>query len=191
MPALQCIAARVAYNGAQSDALKAKRVAEEACPNETRDDKIAAFGSENANYINQKQTELQHAVENFGRVQLIAQRFTEIAEPATEYVRKMDSDIQSAKTDTLQYSQTERTRRRQFLDESPQSGVFGLPGLRTYDDKVLLAFWITYGIAILGLLFVALKTFGVETSTSQKITMSFVSLLVGYGTAYYMIYTFA
>lgn len=191
MPTSQCMAAKVAYTGVNNDALRAKRAMQDACPTETRDSSIDAANLENTNYIRLKQLELEQALGNFRRVVTIANRFHEIAVPVDYYLNKVDSEIDSQKKQTLEYSQLERTRRRQFLDEGPQSGVFGLPGLRTDDDKVLLAFWITYGVAIIGFLCIAVKVFGGSSSLSQSAGMIVTGLLVAYAMAYYFIYTFA
>lgn len=190
MPASQCMAARVMYNSAKNAELKAKKDAEAACPDETRNETIEATTNENLGYVKLKSQELKQATNQFNRLKTIVHRFTEIAKPTTEYLQQLDTTIETAEKDTRQYSQTERTRRRKFLDDSPQSGVFGLPGIRTYDDKVLLAFWITYGVAILGIMAIAFH-FQPSLSFTQKLKYAASGLLVAYGVAYYMITKFA
>jgi hypothetical protein len=185
------MAAKVAYTGANNDALRAKRAMQDACPTETRDSSIDTANVENSKDVTLKQLELDQLLSNFRRVVLIANRFQEIAVPVDYYMNKVDGEIQSAEKQNLEYSQLERTRRRQFLDENPQGGIPGIPGVRTYDDKVLLAFWVTYGFAILGLVCIGFKLYGAPISTSNSILSMVVAILAGYGLAYSFIYTFA
>ena len=191
MPTSQCMTAKVAFNGAKNDALRAQQFVEASCPGETMDARIQASSESNMNYVNLKKQELKDSVANFHRVVTMVNRFVEISGPATEYLDKMDSEINTATKETTQYHQKERTRRRQFLDGDPQSGVFGLPGVRTYDDKVLLAFWITYGVAIAGLLCISMRLSGQELTFQQSAGTILGGLVFAYAMAYYMIYRFA
>lgn len=86
--------------------------------------------------------------------------------------------------------QLERRERRMFLDSDPQSGVGGAPGVRTGDDRVLLAFWITYGAAIIAGTIVILNLYGVQlgaTELKSKAGITAVVALSGYALAYYFI----
>ena len=86
--------------------------------------------------------------------------------------------------------QLERRERRMFLDSSPQSGTGGAPGVRTEDDRVLLAFWITYGVAIIAGSILLLQLYGGKvgaTDAKSKAGITVVVAAVAYGLAYYFI----
>lgn len=86
--------------------------------------------------------------------------------------------------------QLERRERRMFLDSSPQSGTGGAPGVRTEDDRVLLAFWITYGVAIIAGTVLLLQLYGVKvgaTDAKSKAGITVVVAAAAYGLAYYFI----
>jgi hypothetical protein len=63
--------------------------------------------------------------------------------------------------------------------------VSGLLGVRTDDDKILLAFWIVYGIAILVITVALLGVYGGELTSAKKIQTGIVVLGFSYGLAYY------
>ena len=140
-------------------------------------------------YVAKKRKELNKSIDMFNRLKSIVAKFSDITNPAIDYLDKLDTEVKSVEKDSLKYTQHERTNRRKFLDESPQSGTTGLPGLRTYDDKVLLAFWITYGAAIISLMLVSFKFF--PLTIKQKVSFMAISVLVAYAMAYYFIYKFA
>lgn len=105
--------------------------------------------------------------------------------PARSYIDKLSKESDSLEKAKKDFEQAERTQRRNFLDNGPQDGVSGILGVRTDDDKILLAFWIIYGIAMLVVTAVALAVYGGELTTAQKIQIGFVVIAVSYGLAYY------
>jgi hypothetical protein len=105
--------------------------------------------------------------------------------PTRSYIDKLIKESESLDKSKKEYEQAERTQRRAFLDNGPQDGVSGILGVRTDDDKILLAFWIVYGIAMLALTFALLSVYGGELTMSQKIQIGFVALAASYGLAYY------
>ncbi len=89
--------------------------------------------------------------------------------------------------------QLERRERRAFLDNDPQGGTGGAPGVRTKDDRVLLAFWITYGAALLSATVLGLQLYGARlgiTSGKTRATAAIVVALIGYAIPYYFINVF-
>ena len=105
--------------------------------------------------------------------------------PARSYIDKLSKESDSLDKSKKDFEQAERTQRRNFLDNGPQDGVSGLLGVRTDDDKILLAFWIVYGIAMMVATAAVLNVYGGELSASQKIQISIVVLAASYGLAYY------
>ena len=110
--------------------------------------------------------------------------------PTRSYIDKLTNESNKLSKSHVDFEQAERTQRRNFLDNEPQDGVSGLLGVRTDDDKILLAFWIVYGIAIVSATVVLLNVYGVDFTTSQKIQICGVVFLVCYGLAYYGITQF-
>jgi hypothetical protein len=105
--------------------------------------------------------------------------------PARSYIDKLTNESNTLSKSQLDFEQAERTQRRNFLDNGPQDGVSGLLGVRTDDDKILLAFWIVYGIAIVAATVALLNVYGGELSAAQKIQIGLVVFFVCYGLAYY------
>ena len=184
-----CVASRIAVNGAKNKFLTAQKIADQTCPTQARDEMLKAAQDASNSYVAKKRKELNKSIDMFNRLKSIVAKFSDITNPAIDYLDKLDTEVKSVEKDSLKYTQHERTNRRKFLDESPQSGTTGLPGLRTYDDKVLLAFWITYGAAIISLMLVSFKFF--PLTIKQKVSFMAISVLVAYAMAYYFIYKFA
>jgi len=78
--------------------------------------------------------------------------------------------------------QAARTQRRLFLDDDPQGGVGGAPGVRTRDDRILLAFWVNYAAALLAAALFFCWWRGVDRMTTVLTTVVIVG--VGYLAAY-------
>jgi hypothetical protein len=107
---------------------------------------------------------------------------------ASKYSSTVAKELTEASKQMTKLGHEERKQRRNFLDGSPQDGVLGVPGLRTTDDKLLLAFWVTYGVCILAFYALVLYYFGGSLgSTKSKIQIGALILLVGYALAYYAI----
>jgi hypothetical protein len=86
--------------------------------------------------------------------------------------------------------QLERRERRAFLDNDPQGGVGGVPGIRTADDRSLFAFWITYGAAIIAVSLVLLNVYGAQmgiVDVKSKGALLVIVASISYGIAYYCI----
>ena len=85
--------------------------------------------------------------------------------------------------------QAARTQRRLFLDDGPQSGVGGAPGIRTRDDRVLFAFWFNYVAALVAAtIFFCLKR---GSSRMETALTTVVVVGVGYLIAYYFVASYA
>lgn len=68
------------------------------------------------------------------------------------------AQLQSHRENT---EQLERRERRAFLDNDPQGGTGGAPGIRTEDDRVLFPFWVIFsffvGVLIILVLFLTVR----------------------------------
>lgn len=109
-------------------------------------------------------------------------------------LRDLEIELEDVRKKRLNYEQLERRERRAFLDSAPQSGVGGVPGVRTSDDRVLLSFWITYGAAVIALVFFGLvfyeRSGGVTLDLKIKAGAVALALIVAYGIAYPLISTY-
>jgi hypothetical protein len=86
--------------------------------------------------------------------------------------------------------QLERRERRAFLDNDPQGGTGGVPGIRTADDRSLFAFWITYGAAIIAVSLVLLNVYGAQMGIVDIKSKGALLVIIGalaYSIAYYFI----
>ena len=99
------------------------------------------------------------------------------------YESKLTKDGNRLEKSAHDLEQDERKYRRKFLDGDPQSGVSGLPGVRTSDDKVILTFWICFGAAVISLSLIAFNHFEI-VEMKPKIfgigTVVFVAYLIAY-----------
>jgi hypothetical protein len=105
-------------------------------------------------------------------------------------LRDLEVELVDVRKKAQNFEQLERRERRSFLDSSPQSGVGGAPGVRTSDDRVLLAFWITYGAAVIALTFFGLAVYersGGAIDAKTKAGAIALALLVAYTLAYPLI----
>jgi membrane-associated HD superfamily phosphohydrolase len=145
--------------------------------------------AENQAYVDKKKQEKQDVYNEYQRQKHIANALLKSIEPIHQYTESLQQELQSLEKENTKLEQAERTQRRNFQDGNPQGRIWGIPGVRTYDDKVMLAFWITYGVAIIAGLTCALSF--TTMSTKEKITGIVIATLAGYGLAYYAIATYA
>jgi hypothetical protein len=154
-------------------------------PVETNRRRVEAKLQEFNSYISEKETKLNALdISIKSTLSTIGSVYTS-TKPTRSYIGKLTKESDSLDKAKKDFEQAERTQRRNFLDNGPQDGVSGLLGVRTDDDKILLAFWIVYGIAIMVITFILLGVYGGELTTSQKIQIGGVSLIFSYGLAYY------
>jgi hypothetical protein len=119
-----------------------------------------------------------------------------LATSAREFYKTLfekEKELASLVGKRMDLEQLERRERRAFLDNDPQGGVGGAPGVRTMDDRVLLAFWITYGAALLSATMLGLQIYGARvgvTSGKAQTTVAVVVGIIGYAIPYYFINAF-
>jgi hypothetical protein len=181
----QCRVKGVELNQLQNDVHKKQAEIDSCNPEEANQRRILAKIQEYSTFTEQKgaqvrelRASIQSKVDGLNALYVAAK-------PALAYSKKLKKeadDLDKAKTE---YEQQERTQRRNFLDNDPQDGVSGILGVRTSDDKVLLAFWITYGVALAVIVAAVLQTYGAGMATRQKVQTGAIVLIVMYGIAYY------
>jgi hypothetical protein len=183
----ECQVNDVQLNMARNDLATKDQKWAQCYPEEATQRKLRTLRDEANAYATAKRAEQREANANF---QTKNNAISKLAESARElYMRLYEKEKElitlTNKRENLE--QYERRERRAFLDNSPQEGTGGIPGVRTSDDRVLLTFWITYGAAlILGTLFI-LNIYGAQlgaTDIKSKVQIVAAVLLVAYGIAY-------
>lgn len=143
--------------------------------------KLAEFNA----YIAEKQKDMQTLESSIHTTLSTLKSVHQSSKPARSYIDKLTQESNTLEKAKMDYEQAERTQRRHFLDNGPQDGVSAIVGVRTDDDKILLAFWIVYGLAIAMSTVTLLSVYGGQLSTMQKIQIGGAVLIVCYGLAYY------
>lgn len=113
--------------------------------------------------------------------------------PFDAYAEDLAAQKKALEDENIELQQKIRAGRRRFMDDGPQEGVSSILGLQTTDDKVLLAFWICFGVGMFGTLVLALRMlpFLATLSSQQKIAVLLGGLAASYVVAYAAIARFA
>lgn len=99
----------------------------------------------------------------------------------------IDKETKKVEAANRKYLHAQRKERRNFVDTDPLTGVGGSPGVRTSDDAVILAFWITFGAALIIAVVFLLNTYGAAMALKEKIMTGAGVVAVSYGIVYYLI----
>lgn len=185
-----CTVKRVELNQLQSDVVNKQAEIDTCNPEEANRRKTDLKLQEFETYIADKNKQLIDLKETINSTISTIQSVYVSSSPSRSYIKKLSEESTALQKAKIDYEQAERTQRRNFLDNDPQSGVFGILGIRTDDDKILLAFWITYGFALIATLVVVFAMYGANFTTSQKIQIGGVVVALAYGLAYYAITTY-
>lgn len=183
--ATQCRVKSVELSQLQNDVTK-KQAEIDACnPAETEQRRVQAKRAELSAYISEKWKLTQDLRNTLYQKLANIKTLYESTKPVRTYQEKLQKESDGLNKAKTEFEQAERTQRRNFLDNAPQDGVSGILGVRTTDDKILLAFWITYGVAIMTVVAAVLQTYGAALSLTQKLQIGGVVLAACYGVAYY------
>jgi hypothetical protein len=163
---------------------KAQNEFENCNPQQALSRKLAAASAVSESYIQTKRGELGGVLEEYNRQVSIANRISEAEEPVKRYVKSLKDELAQLRHADQEYERAQRKHRRSFLDAGPSDGVGGVPGIRTYDDKVMLAFWATYVFAIVSTIVVLYKFYGIDISDKKNIAVLVAVLLVAVGLAF-------
>lgn len=183
--ATQCRVKGVELSQLQNDVTK-KQAEIDACnPAETERRRIKAKEQEFVAYAEEKNKLIQELRNSMNQKLVNIRTLYESTKPVRTYQEKLKKESEKLDKAKTEYEQAERTQRRNFLDNDPQEGVSGILGVRTTDDKIMLAFWITYGVAILTVMAAVFQTYGAALSLTQKLQIGGAVLAACYGVAYY------
>jgi len=181
-PAATCRVASVELNQITND-LRNKQIQVDTCnPAEAQARNTKAALAANNAYVVEKTAQFNTAMAEYTKNLDLVKTVGNAVGPLSAYSSDLKMKASQLQEDTKKYEQAERVQRRNFLDNSPQSGVNRW--LQTDDDKVLFSFWICYGIGLIGLIAFLLTVFGVS-DMKQKMSIGGLALFVGYGLAYY------
>lgn len=114
--------------------------------------------------------------------------------PLQAYYEDLLKQQRALEEENYTLQQQIRAGRRRFMDNEPQEGVLGIPGLQTTDDRIMLVFWVFFGFFLAVAIYMCLAIYGEAmgfTAINQKITAALVVFLIAYLIAYYFIYNFA
>jgi hypothetical protein len=182
---------KVELNQLNSDVAKKQGEVDTCDPQAAQTRKTEAALAANRAYIEQKRTELANALTDFHSQKEMANKLANATEPLQQYEETLTEDVERMDIKEKLLRNEERTLRRDFLDNSPQDGVSGFLGIRTSDDKIVLTFWICFGIALIAILKIVFQMFEAQVGdTKQQLKIGAVVVLVSYGIAYYCITKF-
>lgn len=186
--AQQCAVRKVELNQINTDLQRKQNDVDNCDPQGAQARKTATAVKENRAFVDQKQSELEQATANFNRQMTIVKQIADATEPLDEYMTALKQELEHLNKENEQLERKGRANRRRFLDNDPQSGVGGAPGVRTQDDRVLLAFWICYGAALIAGMILLTKVFEAKIGgTKEKIVLSLGVIGAAYGLAYSII----
>jgi hypothetical protein len=180
-----CRVKNVELSQLQNDVSRKQTEIDTCDPNESNRRRTEAKLQEFRSYVSEKEKILNNLDTSMKSTLSTINSVYTSTKPTRSYIDKLTNESTTLSKSQLDFEQAERTQRRNFLDNGPQDGVSGLLGVRTDDDKILLAFWIVYGIAIVSATVALLNVYGVELTISQKIQIGLVVFFVCYGLAYY------
>jgi len=188
----QCAVRKVELNQIRNDLNNKQNDVDNCDPQGAQARRTREAMVDSENYVNQKAREIENAYKEFNRQIAIVRQIAVATEPLDEYNQSLRQELDQLITESEQLERKERANRRRFVDNEPQSGVGGAPAVRTQDDKVLLAFWISYGAALITALLLITKMFEAQIGgTKEKIIVSLGTILVAYGVAYWVIVFYA
>lgn len=183
-----CAVKRVEYNQLVRDAKKKKEEVEVCDPAATHKQKVDNALKKSQEYIKEHDAQMTQAYDDCKtRIETLSS-LTRATKPLREYSTVLKTDLAKLQETNQKLEHSERMQRRNFQDGGPQDGVSSLPGLRTYDDKVLMAFWICYGAAVILTTVFVLRMYADQIGdTTKQIQIGVGILLAAYGLAYYAI----
>ena len=156
----ECQSNDTALNMARNDVRQKNEKWEQCYPELALQERLRIARAETDKYSAERQEERDEANRNY-RIKALA--VDKLATSAREFYKTLferEKELASLVGKRTDLEQLERRERRAFLDNDPQAGTGGAPGVRTKDDRVLLAFWITYGAALLSATVLGLQLYG-------------------------------
>lgn len=190
----RCVAKQVQFNQLQRDVQRKKREVETCNPQQTLQRKLREKRILIRKFLNQKRNERDITKKEFNENVVIADGLVKSAVHLNNQLVDLEKQLGSTRMHAEELEKQERTERRRFLDNDPQTGVSGLLSVRTKDDKILFAYYVSMGILVAAATMYLLQIYGPSinvTSFKQKLSIVLAALVVTYGISYYCIVYYA
>lgn len=158
----KCMTAAQKLNQTNSDQAVWQQQLDQCDPQAAFNRRLQKATEENTAWVNDHRARAQAAQAAFAEEKITIQRLADAIQPLQEFNQTLLREIETLTKSIQGREQTERKYRRQFLDGDPQGGVGGVPAVRTNDDRVLFAFWIALGAAVVTTVILLLQMRGVN-----------------------------
>jgi hypothetical protein len=135
-------------------------------------------------YVAEKTATTNALMTEYAKNRDLANKMSIALDPMMQYMESLTEKSNLLEVKETDLKQLERKQRRNFLDNDPQSGVSGPSGIRTSDDKVMFAFWMTYGVAVFMVSMAITRMLGHDVK--KQLTYAALALLTSYIFAYFM-----
>lgn len=189
-PATLCRLRAVELNQMNNEAKAKQQQVDDCNPQEAQARRLKAIVEANNTFISEQRKRLDDENKDIQHNITINQNIIAAVGPIAELEKETTKQKEELQESNRKLVQGQRQQRRNFLDSSPQSGVGGAPGVRTTDDKVMLAFWITFTVGLITAYLAVLQLFEIQMSTQQKIVTGVGGMAVAFGITYYCITMF-
>jgi len=186
-PAQQCALSKVQLNQIQAD-LTSKQTQVDTCDPQGAQARLTnAAMAANNDYVYQKRSKFNELLQANTAATTIYYNVRDAVAPILTVGTEVTDQQKRLLEENRKYTRAQRKERRTFLDNDPSVGVGGAPAVRTSDDKVLLFFWITFGLALLIALVYLLNVFGTGMDMKQKAMIGATVVFVSYGLVYFLL----
>jgi hypothetical protein len=171
--------------GKQTNAKTALRTWYDVCPTDMNDVRSPALTNERTSFLQGAEKAYEIAVQQYNALIANGDRAAVAATRLAATKAALEREKAALLAEKTDANQMARRHRRAFQDGDPQSGVGGSPGVRTLDDRILIAFWINMGAAIIALVVALSWRSGASRASTTGTVVG--ALLAAYGVAYYCI----
>jgi hypothetical protein len=190
-PEQLCALRKVELNQVSSD-LKAKQTQVDSCdPTQAQQRKTKAILDENNKFIGDQLKRLKEATQAVQNSIQANKEIKEAVQPLLEIQGEINTKYSELEKKNEKLQQGQRQQRRNFMDSDPQGSLNGIPGLYTTDDRVMLAFWLTFLPSIILMYITIIILLNVQWDTQGKITNGIITLGTVTGLTYYLITQYA
>jgi hypothetical protein len=177
----------VQLNQIQAD-LTAKQTQVDTCDPQGAQARLTnAAMAANNDYVYQKRSKFNELIQANTAATTIYYNVRDAVAPIMSVGSDVSEEQKRLQEENRKYTRAQRKERRTFLDNDPSTGVGGVPAVRTSDDKVLLFFWITFGLALIIALVYLLNVYGTGMDMKQKAMTGAAVVFVSYGLVYFLI----
>jgi hypothetical protein len=158
---MSCATRKVAHTGRNTDATLLYNALRTCDPTTIRTETAARRDTLQSYYTTATATLASVLADHAKQVTLADSMLANLT-PLQKYADELTADATALDQEQRKLEHAERKHRRSFLDGDPQEGVWGAVGVKTRDEKTLLAFWIFVTLAAAAATLVILHMYGVQ-----------------------------